>query len=599
MYKLQDVNRNVQKAAEAIATVLDMDVEIVDSSLVRIAGTGKIKGNVGTRMLQGLVNKHVIKTGKHIIITSPGNHDICRSCYMKNCCNYKAYIVYPIKINNAVIGNIALIAFNDEQKETLCKKTKSLVEFLTRMAELISSKVLSKEILSEQIVMANRLEAVINSVHEGVIAINRLGLITHFNKSAEKILGIKKNEIEGRDICYYIPSLPLPEVLKTGKEFTSKEMFIKIKNKNYHLLGTARPIKSDEGEIVGAVVSLKDFNETQKIAYETINKQKSINFKDIIGNSDSIIKVKNNAKKIAGSGSTVLILGESGTGKELFARAIHEASAQSYKAFISINCGAIPESLLESELFGYEEGAFTGARKGGKPGKFELANGGTIFLDEIGNMSLYLQTKLLRVLQEKQIERVGGTEVIPVDVRIVAATNSNLQELVEKGNFREDLYYRLSVIPLVIPPLREREGDIVLLMKYYIERYSKLLDKNITEIDSEALKTCCDYSWPGNIRELINTVEYAVNLEEGNKIKFNSLPPNIRESKFKKEIALNINSKSSNKLGIPSLADIEKEVILKALNYYGWTEEGKQKTAEVLGISRATIFRKIKKYELK
>jgi PAS domain S-box-containing protein len=594
VYNLQNVKNKVQKVAEAIATVLEMDVEVVDSSLVRVAGTGKIKGNVGTRMLQGLVNKHVIKTGKNIIITSPGNHDICKSCYMKECCNYKAYIVYPIKINNTVIGNISLIAFNNEQKETLCKKNKSLVEFLSRMADLISSKILSKEILSEQIVMSNRLEAVINSVHEGVIAINRLGLITHFNKSAEKILGIKKNEIKGRDIGYYIPTLPLPEVLKTGKEFTSREMFIKIKNKNYHLLGTARHIKSDEGEIVGAVISLRDFNETQKIAYETINKQKSIRFKDIIGNSDAINNVKNNAGKIAGSGSTVLILGESGTGKELFARAIHEASAQSNKAFISINCGAIPESLLESELFGYEEGAFTGARKGGKPGKFELANGGTIFLDEIGNMSLYLQTKLLRVLQEKQIERVGGTEVIPVDVRIIAATNSNLQELVEKGNFREDLYYRLSVIPLVIPPLRDRNGDIVLLMNYYIKRYSKLLGKNINQIDDEALKICCDYSWPGNIRELINAVEYAVNLEEESKITFRSLPPNIKEDRFKKEVTLNNN----NKPGIPTLAHIEKEAILKALNYYGWTEEGKKKAAEVLGISRATIFRKIKKYGL-
>jgi len=594
--RLQQVREKGQKVAEAIATVLNMEVEIVDTDLIRIAGTGMVKNEVGSKMLRGLVNKHVFTTGKPIFISSPGYHSICLSCAMSGCCFYKAYIVYPIKVKGAVVGNISLIAFNDEQKATLCRQTDSLLKFIDRMADFISSKVLEKEMLAEKVVMANRLEAVVDSVHEVVIATNEIGLITHFNKSAERMFGVTRKEMLGRDISYHLPSVPLPEVLKTGKGFTSKELFVKFKNKNYHLLSTARPIKTEKGKIVGAVATFRDFSETQKIAYEMINKGQSIKFDDIIGNSTALNEVKRKAQKIAGSSSTVLILGESGTGKELFARAIHAASAQSNKPFVSINCGAIPESLLESELFGYEEGAFTGARRGGKPGKFELANGGTIFLDEIGNMSLYLQAKLLRVLQEKQIERVGGTEVIPVDLRVIAATNSNLQKQVERGNFREDLYYRLSVIPLVIPPLRERKGDICLLLKYYLNRYANLLGKKITHFSKEAKEACCNYSWPGNVRELVNAVEYAVNLEEGNVITLQSLPPRIRESQMKKQVIVNSHGENSV---VPTLEELEKEAISKALNYYGWSEEGKNKAAAALGIGRATIYRKIRKYNLK
>nr|WP_243113814.1 sigma 54-interacting transcriptional regulator [Desulfofundulus salinum] len=243
-------------------------------------------------------------------------------------------------------------------------------------------------------------------------------------------------------------------------------------------------------------------------------------------------------------------------------------------------------------MFGYEEGAFTGARKGGKPGKFELANHGTIFLDEIGNMSLYLQAKLLRVLQERQVERIGGNRLIPVDIRIIAATNSNLEEMIAKGHFREDLYYRLSVIPLTIPPLRERPEDIKLLLEHYREHYNNLLGKNIRGYTLQAERACLAYSWPGNVRELINAVEYAVNLEEGNLIDTGSLPRAVQEGGHR---IAEIPGRESRWV---TLEQMEKEAIISALEHFGWNEQGKTKAARALGISRATIYRKIAKYNL-
>ena len=295
---------------------------------------------------------------------------------------------------------------------------------------------------------------------------------------------------------------------------------------------------------------------------------------------------------MAPSNSTVLIIGESGTGKEVFARAIHAAGPHGHKPFITINCGAMPENLLDIELFGYAEAAFSGAKRGSKPGKFELADGGTIFLDEISNMSLYLQTKLLRVLKERRVERVGGTRLIPVDTRVIAATNSDLQEMIRKNIFRDDLYYLLSVIPLVIPPLRVRQEDIPLLLEHYMKRFNKLLGKEITGFSSEALNVCMNYYWPGNVRELVYAVEYAINLEESNIITVESLPPTLRET-TKKGLPNDITSDGR----LLPLAQLEKDAIITALDRYGWTDEGKTRAARVLGLA-ATIYRKIQRYGL-
>ncbi|MDD2443420.1 MAG: sigma 54-interacting transcriptional regulator [Desulfotomaculaceae bacterium] len=593
MSRLAQVSESGQKIAEAIATVLKIEVELIDTDLVRVAGTGIVRNDVGTRLLRGLVNKHVLQTGKHIFISEAGFHPICLSCPLTGQCFYKACIVYPIVAETEVIGTVSLTAFDDPQKEMLGSNTDSLIEFIGRMADLISSKALEREILAERVVLTNRLEAVVDSVDEGVVAVDRDGLITHFNRSAERMFGAKKDQVIGKDSKRILPSLPFSEVFRDGKGFNLREVFINFEGRKLHLLSTAKPIKVSDGHIAGAVATLRDFKETQRLAYEIMNTQEKIDFDDLVGASKSFLEVKNKAFKISSGNSTVLITGESGTGKELIARAIHAVGPYGHRPFISANCGAVPENLLERELFGYDEGAFPGARRGGRPGKLELANGGAILLEEIGNLSLYLQAKLLRLLQDRRIERVGGARLIPVDVRVIAATDSDLQDLVRKNLFRDDLYYRLSVIPLVIPPLRERPDDIPLLLEFYMKRFGDLLGKNIQGYTDEALKACVKYYWPGNVRELVYAVEYAINLEENSRISLDSFPPELRE-KTKKRARSGVAGDGR----LLQLAQLEKEAILTALDQYGWTDEGKVRAARALGISRATIYRKIQRYGL-
>ncbi len=593
MSRLSQVSEVGQKVAEAIATVLKVEVEIIDTELVRVAGTGIVRHDVGTRLLRGFVNKHVLETGEHVFIGEAGFHPLCLSCPLTGRCFYKASIVYPITAGQEIIGTISLTAFDEDQKETLSRNTESLIEFVRRMAELISGKVLESEMLTERTVMTNRLEAVIDSVDEGVVATDQQGFITHFNRSAERMFGIKKERIIGQNALSVLSSLPLEEVLTQGAELNNREAFISFEGKKLHLLCTVKPIKIKDDRVAGAVISLRDFKETQMLAYEIMSAQEMISFDDIVGVSKALVEVKNRAKKIAASNAAVLIIGESGTGKEIFARAIHSAGPYGHKPFVAINCGAMPENLLEIELFGYGEGAFSGARQGGKPGKIELASGGTIYLDEIENLSLYLQTKLLKVLLEHRIERVGSPRPIPVDIRVIAATQSDLQELVKKNLFRDDLYYRLSVIPLVIPPLRERKEDIPLLLEYYTKRFNKLLGKDIKGFTGEALDVCLKYYWPGNVRELVYAVEYAVNLEEGPYIAVESLPPRVLEG-VKKRTWDGVAADGR----LLKLAQLEKEAIKAALDQFGWSDEGKVKAARALGISRATIYRKIQKYRL-
>src|SRR5699024_8879129 len=281
--------------------------------------------------------------------------------------------------------------------------------------------------------------------------------------------------------------------------------------------------------------------------------------------------------------STVLITGESGTGKEMVATAIWKNSDRHDKQFVAINCAAIPESLLESELFGYVKGAFTGADPKGKIGKFELANNGVIFLDEIGDMPLYLQSKLLRVIQDKKITRIGSNQIIPLDVRIIAATNKDLKKMIRENQFREDLYYRLNVIPIEIPPLRERKADIVELTEHFIEHYRKMFGKNFNYIDDRAMKTLIEYPWPGNVRELENVVEYMVNMMEYGIIDMNTLPKNIFDP-----LDLIIPDKNL----IKPLELLEKQEIEKAINLFGDNTKGKEQAAKALGIGIATLYRK-------
>ncbi len=588
MSYLMEISDTVQKVADAIAAILKVEVEIIDNEHYRVGGTGSVK-KLGPKQQWGYVNEHVIKTRQHFILTNPGSHQICQICELKNNCYCKAGIFCPIDYEGECIGIINLMGFDDQQQKTLIDNAERYMEFLMHMASLISGKVAEQKTVDKLQYTSRQLEVIVNTLQYGIIAVDKAGRITCFNNEAGRILGINPAEVTGQSAWELFPKFSFMEVLNTGKEILETAHVHFMGNRRKTLLCSTYPIIC-RGKIMGAVGTIRDYREAHRQAQRLTANDYMYTFDDIISASEAMKEIKEKAKRAAQGYSTILIEGESGTGKELFARAIHAESPFYKGPFVAINCSAIPDSLLESELFGYESGAFTGARAGGKPGKFELADGGTLFLDEIGELPLFLQAKLLRVLQDRVIEKLGGTSSRPINVRIIAATNRSLIKMVENGEFREDLYYRLSVIPITIPPLRERKEDIVLLLEHNLNKYANIMKKDIKGFAPDVFKLLAEYHWPGNVRELENTVEYAVSFTDGGWIRKENLPPRIREQ-------FPAADSSRTTLQEKSL-ELERKTIEELLKKYGISVEGKDKVASELGISRATLYRKIKKLGL-
>ncbi len=446
-------------------------------------------------------------------------------------------------------------------------------------------------------------DALVQSPHMIYVIVNKEGYITFMNQTYLDMLDKRIEDVIGKHVNEITPKSRLPEVIETGQihevdlwEVNGQDTII-----------TRAPIVRD-GEIVGAIgqslfldmsgakLLVNRLQEMEKELYLYKEEVRQIYkakwyFNDLIGQSLEFSLVKSIAHQLSITTSTLLITGESGTGKELFAQAIHNASNREHCPFVRINCAALPESLLESELFGYEEGAFSGAKKGGKPGKFELAKGGTIFLDEIGDMPLNMQTKMLTVLQERVIERVGGTRLIPINVRVIAATNRDLEDLVKQQLFREDLYYRLNVVRLSIPPLRKRMEDIPLLINVLIKRINGTLGSDIKGISDPALDLLKKYSWPGNVRELENLLERAANLAcfNGDEILLAEHFPSlnhINQPTKKKPADYNLNK---------AIEDLEKDMIIETLLT---TNNNKAQAAQLMGLNKSVLYRKLKKYQL-
>ncbi|WZL73281.1 sigma 54-interacting transcriptional regulator [Clostridiaceae bacterium 35-E11] len=427
---------------------------------------------------------------------------------------------------------------------------------------------------------------IINSIDYGVLSINEYNKIKSVNNKALDIFGMNMNNMIGTNTENLIDNWKeiLLSLQKEGEY--SDEEFISIKNnkrKRFHL--TAYPIKDPIQNLFGIVVMLKDIQNVYNLVSKYSGKNAYYTFDDIIGKSSTIREVVEYSKVISNTPSTVLIQGESGTGKEIFAQSIHNNSDRRNHPFIDVNCGSIPKNLIESELFGYEEGAFTGARKGGMPGKFELANNGTIFLDEIGEMPMDMQVNLLRVLEERYITRVGGTRKIPINVRVVAATNKNLLEEIHKGNFRMDLYYRLNVIPIYLPPLRKRREDIKILIDHFLKKKAERLGMNIPKISKDDYEVLINYDWPGNIRELENRME--------NLVLHGKLPIDFYKQKSKASDALSIPSQFE--YNMHSLAEWERIAIKECLKKCNGNIS---KASKILQVDRSTIYKKIKKYRI-
>ncbi|MGL4797665.1 MAG: sigma 54-interacting transcriptional regulator [Paraclostridium sp.] len=591
MIKLESIKDDIQNIAEAISSVLGIDVTIVDDNLVRIAGTGTYLEKVGQQLKNYSAFKESLTSKKELIIEDPKNNSICKECHSSKVCKEFAEVCCPIIYDDISYGVIGLIAFTKEQANIINKRKKDLMNFLRKMADLISNKIEAEIKTYEVELEKKKLETLLNNMDKAVVSINRDGNIEKYNLKFKNIFGIK-TDIIGMDICDVLKFIK-PSYFIEGCSEKSHSFVYKGISKEFKGIYKINPILFNS-QLKGYVLDFIDKIEAIK-NYNKINSEHKIYLDNIIGTSYSISKVKEESLMAAKTTSTVLITGESGTGKELFARAIHNHSNRYENPFIAVNCAAIPDNLLESELFGYEEGAFTGAKKGGSLGKFELAHKGTIFLDEIGDMSLHLQAKLLRVLQEKEVDKLGSKHNIAIDVRIIAATNKDLEKMVRKGTFREDLYYRLNVIPISLPSLRERKSDISLLIEYMINEYSNKLDKNVLNIDEKTLEYMINYDWPGNIRELQNIIEYSINRCEGNTITLDDVPNRIKYNSTNN----NFNLLESNEYeDIITLEELEKREILKAIEKFKDYKKDKELVAKALGISRATLYRKLEKYQI-
>lgn len=573
---LQEIQDVVIQYGKVISHVIKMDVEIVDANLFRISGTGIYNNQINIDMSkEGFVYKQVLATGKTQLIEKPGEHIFCTLCPKQGRCEEKMELCTPIKLNDEIIGVIGLICFNEDQKQKLLDDIEFYQLFILQIAEFISAKAYEQRERERDQVITTLLMHVINNVDKGVLILNQNNQIIQINNSAVKQLQLTSACINEK-----------VAIESTGDSMLGVEEYkVTIAQKKFKLMGDLQTV-SPGFAVYDKIFIFNEMKSVKSDIYGLTNVAKSVSLENIIGESEAIKQLKDKIRKVADSNSTVLVSGQSGTGKELVARAIHAESNRSTKPFIAVNCGAIPDTLLESELFGYIKGAFTGADPRGKIGKFELANKGVIFLDEVGDMPIYLQVKLLRVLQERKLVRIGSNQLISFDVRVIAATNKDLKALIKENKFREDLFYRLNVIPLEVPSLAQRIEDIHMLVTNTMAKYCGLFHKEVRTIDQATMEILMWYPWPGNVRELENTIEFMINMADDlGVLTKETLPRNIREYK---------NSRGQGNEGvIRLLREVEQEHIMKAIAFYGDNTKGKQIAAKQLGIGIATLYRKL------
>ncbi|AVQ40401.1 sigma-54-dependent Fis family transcriptional regulator [Clostridium botulinum] len=485
----------------------------------------------------------------------------------------------PIKdINGKIIGTLDLTGYSENVHSHTLGMVVAATNAIEKMIELNNyNRALQ--------VSKKSIENVFNSIQRAILRVDLSGAIKTINNNAIELLGFNENDIKSMKMWDLIPdwSMVLDEIYDKGS-FVDEDVYVHCLKNKLQLNLSAYPIYDSSMRIIEVTCLLSDIQKTRKLAGKILSGQAIYTFDKIIGESKKLLSIIDYSKKIADSRSTILITGDSGTGKEVFAQSIHNYSDRKDKPFIAVNCGAIPRNLIESELFGYEEGAFTGAKRGGYRGKFENSHGGTIFLDEIGEMPLDMQIKLLRVIEEGVINRIGSSKQIPVNSRIIAATNKDLREEVEKGNFRKDLFYRINVLPVYLPALKERREDIPLLIDYFMNKTSKHLNKRKVAIPPAYMERLMNYHWPGNIRELENIVELIINAESVEIIN------NINHHSSKE-----VRDKAKEETMVFNLEIVEKNHIKEVLNKF---DGNVSSAAKALGIGRNTLYRKIEKYSL-
>lgn len=563
----------IDRVTTILSTSMDIDVAFFDDNSRLVSCTKSYEKHKGHIVHTPFIDE--VLTKGQIIVSKPGNMNLCSGCRFQKDCPAKAEVLGCIKVRRTPVGVISFTSFSQEKSRHLCEdasKFFDIVNITSDLITLLTSQAVDIELFQKMFSTA------LDMSNDAFIFIDGTGTTRAFNSNAKNYFkSIEDNKEQ------HITNIFSNELFSEITQNTVLNTTIQKDNLPFQV--SSVPI-SFENQFSGAVIKIN-----RKFNKRNHNNIKEIFLNDIMGESKEIKKVKEKAMIASKSKSTVLITGETGTGKELFARVIHCEGNRRDFPFVAINCAGIPDSLLESELFGYEEGAFTGAKKGGKKGKFEMANNGTLFLDEIGDMSLNLQAKLLRVLQNQTIMRVGSTFPIQLNLRIIAATNKNLRHEIKEGNFREDLFYRLNVIPIVIPPLRNRLDDIEKLSNHFLEKYNKVIGKKIEGFSPSTLDILKSYDWPGNVRELENTIEYAVNMENEYIMQPENIPEHIRFNAF-----TSTRQKSANRTDNileNEILSTEFAIIKKALDKYGWDVEGKKKAAKELGISLRTLYRRL------
>ncbi|ATF16307.1 sigma 54-interacting transcriptional regulator [Brevibacillus porteri] len=570
----------IEKVITSISDILNVDAAVINERGLLVVSTERYLKQKGENVHVPSI-EFVLAKGQYVV-DKPGSMEMCKGCRFLDSCPAKVELLSSIKVANHAIGVVSLTSFTKEGQNRLSKHTERYQQILSEVSEMITAIVQShatRQIESSADSM-RLLEGALDTVADAYFTFDRSGNVIHTNASARRLLS--QHELLPAEVSRMLlpslsgmaaHSLPIANCLVDKLDAPTEATPIIVNNQ---LIGGV--LRVQRGSLT--VPRLLDHQGSRSSG-------KVDSLAQIVGNSAAIKQVKEMAMKIGNSSSTVLITGGTGTGKGHLAKAIHEASTRAYYPFVAINCASIPENLFESELFGYEDGAFTGAKKGGKPGRFEMAEGGTLFLDEIGDMPLSLQAKLLRVLQEKVVERIGSTRSFPINVRIIAATNQTLEELVEKKAFRADLYYRLNVIPIHVPSLAERKEDIELLAVSFMEKYGEQAGRTFFGIAREAINLLTLYDWPGNVRELENAIEYAMNMEQDTVLTVDSLPPRLR--------ARPLMAPSHSGPAIKArVADAQAEAIRASLQKHGSDLKGKQRVAEELGIGLRTLYRKLK-----
>lgn len=580
---LMQIQPTIQRFARMLASVLQLEVEIVDENLCRVAGTGAYGKFLG-RQLSGnsRLLRHVLETKTEKVVTQSRFDPLCEGCDSKENCREKAFLGTPVILQDRCVGVISLIAVTHEQQEHISDNLREFSDYVRHISTIFVSKLLEDQGPGDNI--SKIFATMIDNMDQGVLVVDDENRVQFVNQTALKTLGVVQNNIVGKPIRF--------RPLTFESNFTHGHMqhIVSWDDKSELIIGQRHNIQ-------GRQLFLMAFHQSHT-SFSVANAPDEPHIEQLVGECRVMRQLKRLISRIAPSPSSVMVVGESGTGKEVVARAIHKLSGRRNKPFIAINCAAIPEQLLESELFGYVKGAFTGASANGKTGLIQAANTGTLFLDEIGDMPLMLQAKLLRAIEAREILPIGASSPIQVDIRIISATNQNLAQFIAEGKFREDLFYRLNVIPITLPPLRERQEDIELLVHYFLHLHTRRLGSVYPGIAPDVVEILRKHRWPGNLRELSNLMEYLVNVvPSGEVIDSTLLPPNLLNNGTTEQsdvTEVNEAHLALDDAGGTALEEMEKQMIREALSRHN----SKKQVADELGIGIATLYRKIKKYEL-